>query len=326
MILKYETIKRFSKKLKIGAFFYRIYHIPKNFFKQILIHGALNMFIDWKSQSEMEKMATLLEPISKTSINNETQDIYFLTGKRFWYQTCFCCYSMAQYADEFKLRPVIYDDGSLSQLYQEKILRIFPDAKLILKSEIEERIDKYLPRNKFPYLRERRDNYPNIKKITDIHVNSSGWKLVLDSDMLFFRNPEILIDWLKNPQTPCHMVDVETSYGYSKELMTSLAQAEISERINVGICGLKSEDIDWEQLELWCKTMIELEGTHYFQEQALVAMLLSGKSCTIAPALEYIVMPRQNEVIHPEAILHHYVADSKPWYFRYGWRHVFKSF
>jgi hypothetical protein len=229
---------------------------------------------------------------------------------------------MSQHTHDFELRPVIYDDGSLEKRYQDKILRLFPNAKIILKPEIEEYIDKYLPENKFPYLRERRLNYPNIRKLTDIHVDSQGWKLVLDSDMLFFRSPDILLSWLKSPQQPCHMVDVETSYGYSRNLMTSLAQAEIAERVNVGICGLKSEDIDWEQLEYWCKTMIEQEGTHYFQEQALIAMLMAGKSCTIAPASEYIVMPEKDEVIETNAILHHYVADSKPWYFRYGWRHI----
>jgi hypothetical protein len=120
------------------------------------------------------------------------------------------------------------------------------------------------------------------------------------------------------------MVDVETCYGYSNALMTFLAQAEIPERLNVGICGLKSEDIDWEQLEHWCKTMIEQQGTHYYQEQALVAMLMAGKPCAVAPDEDYIVMPNREEVIQPKAVLHHYVADSKPWYFRYGWKHILK--
>ena len=121
------------------------------------------------------------------------------------------------------------------------------------------------------------------------------------------------------------MVDVETSYGYSEALMTSLAQAEIPQRLNVGICGLKSDDIDWEQLESWCKQMIEKEGTHYYQEQAITAILMAGKPCAIAPEKEYIVMPQREEVVNPQAVLHHYVADSKSWYFHYGWKHILHS-
>ncbi|WP_460207533.1 glycosyl transferase [Scytonema sp. NUACC21] len=248
-------------------------------------------------------------------------EVHFLTGKKFWYQTCFCAYSMSQYTD-VPLRPIIYDDGSLSKRYQNEIQRIFPYAKIFLKQEIEERLDEFLPANKFPYLRERRRYYPNMRKLTDIHVGSKGWKLVLDSDMLFFRKPDFLFDWLKSPQQPCYMVDVETSYGYSETLMVSLAQAAIPERLNVGICGLKSDDIDWEQLEHWCKTMIEEQGVSYYQEQALSAMLMAGKTCLVAAANDYIVMPSWEESINPKAVLHHYVADSKPWYFSYGWKHI----
>jgi len=121
------------------------------------------------------------------------------------------------------------------------------------------------------------------------------------------------------------MVDVETAYGYSETLMSSLALAGIPERLNVGICGLKSDDIDWEQLEHWCKTLIKQQGTHYYQEQALVAMLMAGKTCVVAPTEDYIVMPPLEEVMNPHAVLHHYVANSKSWYFRYGWKHVLQN-
>ncbi len=324
-LLNTLNFRMLSKRFNLGVTAYNFYFVPKAFLEKLIHRGAANMAIDFGSQWCMEQATYNLQtPKYTLDQMQHLLDIHFLTGKKFWYQTCFCIYSMSQQVQDFRLRPFIYDDGSLAKKYQDEIIRIFPNAKVILQQEIEENINKYLPRSRFPYLRERRDNYPNIKKLTDIHVNSQGWKLVLDSDMLFFRDPEILIDWLKSPQMPCHMVDIETSYGYSQDLMTSLAQAEISERINVGICGLKSEDIDWEELEYWCKTMIEQEDAHYFQEQALVAMLMAGKSCTIAPSSEYIVMPRRDEVMNPKAILHHYVSESKSWYFRYAWKNYVK--
>lgn len=325
MSLTQSKIRESAKKLKLGLIFYKIYHVPKGFIKKIFSQGVVNMFIDWQGRIDMEKAVESLQSLENSPTDAKTLDIHFLTGKKFWYQTCLCAYSMSQYSGDVKLRPVIYDDGSLQKRHQDKILDLFPAAKIVLKHEIEEYIDKYLPESKFPYLRERRLNYPNIRKLTDIHVNSQGWKLVLDSDMLFFRTPDVLLNWLKSPHEPCHMVDVETSYGYTYNLMASLAQAEITDRINVGICGLKSEDIDWEQLEYWCKTMIEQEGNSYFQEQALIAMLMAGKPCTVVSSSDYIVMPEKAEVIQPKAILHHYVADSKPWYFRYAWKQVLKK-
>lgn len=76
-------------------------------------------------------------------------------------------------------------------------------------------------------MRERRLEQPLLRKLTDFHAGSTGWKLFLDSDMLFFHQPSFLLDWLRNPQYPCYMVDIANYYGYSNELMVSLAQAPI---------------------------------------------------------------------------------------------------
>lgn len=315
-----KSFRPVAKRWHLGKLAYKFYYAPKEALQKIWRKGLINTVIDASAQDQMQQAAYQLPTISPTS-SVPPLEIHFLTGKKFWYQTCFCAYSMARYTD-LPICPIIYDDGSLERQYQNAIRQVFPKAKIFLKPELDTRIEECLPAHKFPYLRERRKNYPNIRKLTDIHVGSRGWKLVLDSDMLFFRAPTMLLDWLKSPEIPCHMVDTETAYGYPETLMASLAKAPISDRLNVGICGLKSEDIDWEELEYWCKTMIEQQGTHYYQEQALIAMLMAGKPCAVAPAADYIVMPNQGEVIEPKAVLHHYVADSKPWYFRYGWKHI----
>jgi hypothetical protein len=54
----------------------------------------------------------------------------------------------------------------------------------------------------------------------------------------------------------------------------------------------------------------------------MAAMLMARQPSAIAPAQDYILMPSQAEAQKPQAVMHHYVADSKPWYFRYGWKHV----
>jgi len=45
--------------------------------------------------------------------------------------------------------------------------------------------------------------------------------------------------------------------------MTELAGAPIPKLLNVGFCGLKSDLIDWGQLEYWCSTMSQREGARY---------------------------------------------------------------
>jgi hypothetical protein len=90
--------------------------------------------------------------------------------------------------------------------------------------------------------------------------------------------------------------------------------------VNVGLCGLLSESLDWEKLEWWCARLLQAEGSHYLLEQALTALLLTGQSCAIAPAHEYVTLPDKDEIFFPTAAMHHYVAGSKRWYFREAWR------
>jgi hypothetical protein len=311
-----NQIQHLAKGLSLGKLAYWSYYAPKRRLQKSLKRGVLNQIGDRQAKRQMAAAAHQLPPLTPAP---NPDRIYFLSGRKFWYQTCFCAYSLITRSGIY-VRPVIYDDGSLTQADVAAIQRIFPDAEIIAAEVTEAKLDQYLPSVQFPTLRSRRLEYFNLRKLTDIHVNSQGWKLVLDSDMLFFRQPDFLSNWLASPQQPCYMVDVETAYGYSDELMQRLAGVSIPEKINVGICGLQSESIDWDELEYWCKTMIELEGTHYYQEQAIAAMLIARQPSAIAPARDYILMPSQAEAQMPQAIMHHYVADSKPWYFRYGWQ------
>src|ERR1019366_5577461 len=114
---------------------------------------------------------------------------------------------------------------------------------------------------------------PNIRKLTDPHVGTTDWKLVLDFDLLFFRAPELLVRWLDEPAAPLHAVDCETSYGYTRQLMNELAGSPVADCVNVGLTGLAGGQLDWDRLEFWCRRLIERGQASYYLEQALVAML-----------------------------------------------------
>jgi len=250
-------------------------------------------------------------------------ELHVLTGQRFWYQTAYCLYSFATQAGR-QLRPVIYDDGTLEADHCAALLRLFPSASIQSREVIRDRLDYHLPIARFPALRDRWKNYPNIRKLIDPHLGQSGWKLVIDSDLLFFRSPRFLLDWLAAPDRPLHAVDCMESYGYSRQRMAALAGAELPKLVNVGLCGWRSHSLDWAELEYWCAELIKAEGTNYYLEQALVAMLAARVGpCAVAPAVDYVTKPSREESHLRHAVMHHYVADSKRWYFQENWRQVF---
>lgn len=266
----------------------------------------------------MECAAHYLPP-PRTTERTRSLELHVLSGRRFWFQSTFCLWSFAHHA-RCMLSPVIYDDGTLADEHRDALARLFPAARFVAQPEALARLDEFLPASRFPVLRDRWLHYPNIRKLIDPHLAAAGWKLVLDSDLLFFRRPELLLTWLDHPTAPLHAVDCATSYGYSRPLLESLAGEPLAELVNVGLCGLRGDELDWEKIEHWCRTLIAREGTHYFLEQALVAMLVAGRRCVVAPAADYVTRPIPPEATDCRAVMHHYVAESKRWYYQSNWR------
>ena len=183
---------------------------------------------------------------SDPSKKEKPLEVQMLTGKKYWYQTAFCLHSLQQVAGR-EVVPVVHDDGTLQKEHAEVFQRICRGARIDWLAEIESRIERVLPRAKFPFLRKRRDELPLIRKITDIHAGREGWRLFLDSDLLFFRKPEFLLDWWDGPSHSIHAVDVINAYGYPLEVLAQVGGRPVPEMVNTGITGLKSDEIDWER-------------------------------------------------------------------------------
>jgi hypothetical protein len=200
--------------------------------------------------------------------------------------------------------------------------RVLPSADIVGHEQIEAVVDKELPRSRFPSLRDRRLRFPLLRKLVDVHVGRQGWRMFLDSDMLFFREPTAMLDWLRAPDVPCCMADIQYAYGYAEDVMSSLVGKPIPPRVNTGICGLKSDAIDWDRIEQWQRALQAVDGGNHLQEQAMTAMIMADGPHFAFPREDYLIMPSREEVLRPTAVMHHYVWQAKPLYFRYAWRHV----
>lgn len=262
----------------------------------------------------MAKAAHTLPPIQSYA---DGLPIYFLTGKKYIHQTLFCIQSLKKVCSEH-LRFIVVDDGSFDDELLKRLTTQLPDARLTTHAEIEDNLKKALPETKYPVLHAKRRIYPHLKKLTDIHtIAGDDWKLVLDSDMLFWNQPTQLLNWLRKPDRPIHMIDCIESYGYSRNIMQRLAGQSIPDKINVGAIGLKSSEINWMQLNDWIAALEEKEGATYYLEQALTAMIIGDSITHKLNSAEYIVNPSSLNPNHD--ILHHYVDVSKKIYLKDFW-------
>jgi hypothetical protein len=245
--------------------------------------------------------------------------IFFLTGKNYLHQTLFCIRSLSLNTAA-QLKFVLVDDGTFDSALTTRINRQLPGATLVTQETITHNLDRLLPAEAYPHLRARRAVYPHLRKLTDIHtLDAPEWKLVLDSDMLFWQEPVELINWLNHPTQPIYMTDCVESYGYTQELMSTLTADDIPSKLNVGIIGLSSTAINWKKLDGWIEVLEQKQGTSYYLEQALTAMLIGSRPCTVLDASAYEVNPPMNGK-HDDVVLQHYVDLSKKIYYGEAWK------
>jgi len=302
-----------------GKLLYHVWRRPYSYTRDLIKDGGPRQRrLTELGRQEMEAAAYMLPP--PASGRGKPVELHFLTGRNYWYQTALCLWSFAA-ASNRPLRPILFDDGSLSEPYIAPLKRLFPDLHVVTAAESLARLDEFLPESRYPSLRARRLVYPHLKKLLDLHVGQRGYRLQMDSDLLFFRNPDYLLDWHDNPQCPLRSEDIDTWYGYPLTMLAELAGCpSVPERVNAGVLGLRSEDFDWDKMEYWCRELLARKGPSYFQEQAFLAMLLAGRECIIPDPKDYIVFPRKPEALRCEAVMHHYVSESRRWYYQYNWR------
>lgn len=308
------------RRLGLGRLAYTLWHVPVGVARDsIAAGGPINQWITHRGQSAMRAAAAQLP--SHSTPPADAPRLAFLTGRKFWYQTAFCAASLLRHAD----RPLAFefiDDGTFDDAFAVEARRLFPGCLITTVADVTKRLDDALPVARFPCLRHQRLTYLHLRKLTDVHAGRTGPRLVLDSDMIFFRRPTALLAWFDAPRQPIHMLDVQDAYGYPGDTLTELAGTTLPPLVNVGILGLRSDDIDWEKLEHACATLLARHGTSYYLEQALSALLLAGQPAQRLPVADYRLLPSEAECRTPTAALHHYVAASKRGYFRYAWRHL----
>ena len=246
-------------------------------------------------------------------------EIHMLVGTRFWFMAAYALVSLQRRIDR-AVHVHFYDDGTLEAQQRDKLETLAAAVTFHDRGGINARIERYLPEEKFPFIRERLRNYPNLKKLTDPHVGATGAKLVMDADILFFGLPVELLRWIEEPTDVLCATDVTESYGYSRALMGELAGGTIPAKINVGITGLRSESLDWDKMEFWCRKLITREKTNYYLEQALVAMLCATRPFAQLGLERYLTGPSDEQVLSGAGAMQHYVDLSKKEYFRRAWR------
>jgi hypothetical protein len=241
--------------------------------------------------------------------------VHVLTGAQDWRLAAWMLASWFE-ASERNWAVDIHDDGTLPKQAQDRLLRLFPHARIITRAEADAAMSRAL--RAFPFCWEYRQMHPLGLKIFDVPHFSEGTRFLLfDSDVLFFRHPREILDWVVEGRDECWFNEDITD-------ATLLTAAEAKEdfgirlwqRVNSGLCLIHKPAINYDLIDRVLAQTSVMRGKVWRIEQTLYALCASmhGKGG---------LLPRRYEVsLHKhaaeDAVARHYVGAVRDRFFAEG--------
>ena len=313
----------------LGKLLYRLYYQRKNQEAVVKKFGGKKNYLKMQAAEDEMRHYALNNLSTRSDFSDQGKfKINFLTGEKFIHQTLFCTYTFLRFltkeeAKKFSIN--YYSDGTLTSSTARIIAARFPQIKVISFEETTKAIQECLPPSSYPYLRKKVETLPLFKKLVYPHLNCIGLSLFFDSDMLFLKRPNNLLNWLyqhgDDSDAAFCIQDVERSYGYTDQEILSVWPNPIKTDINSGLYAIWSEKIEFSFVEQLIKDFETRFGSQYYLEQLITAIILErSANLTVAAKTDYVVLPSVEQIKEQSGILHHYVNQSKEYYFKESWK------
>jgi len=248
-------------------------------------------------------------------------EIHVLTSAQDWLNLVWTLKSFYRLARR-RYALCIHEDGSVDPQQLEILRRHFPDARIISKSRADVEVLPSLA--SFPRCLEFRRTNLLAPKVFDFPFYlQSDRMLLLDSDVLFFREPAELLRSIEDPTYRLNRVNrgIASAYTVVPAEVKSRTGTNLIERFNSGL-GLIHKDslrLDWVEEFLGLPGI--LEGHFWRIEQTLYALCSSRFGVELLPPSYDI---RLNGGIN-DSPSRHYVGAIRHLFYREGIRHLAKN-
>ena len=299
-----------SRRLHLGRLAYRLWHRPRQWCDLAGTYGWGLSARASLGERRMRTAATRL-PALPAGEEKSTAPVYFLTGRRFWQQTLFCAHSFGResgLAAEFRF----VSDGTMDGEIARRLTRVFPTACVLGHAELDEKLSAALPPARFPTLHAHRRRFVLLRKLTDTLAGERGYRLFLDSDMIFWRRPGEMLARLARTE-PFYMADLgDDGYTLPRSVLQEKLGVAPAPGVNSGVVAVHPEAVDWDLLERACALLLAEGRDQRLLEQTLWAIVLGAQKARPLPAADYRL------VIDPPAC-RETIATGRPALLHYAW-------
>lgn len=216
-------------------------------------------------------------------------------------------------------RIVLHEDGTLDNDSIKKIKTIFPKAEIIERAEAEHLL-KQLPEYNKTIKKFRERGHAMILKLVDILFLSSGkYIMTLDSDILFFKTPRLISDFVNGKLPYDAMISgvpgkggfkIAVDQTYIKKHKLDLDRLSA---MNAGLVVLRKNALNYDKLAEYFDH-VKLPVEDYFVEMTGWCCLISQLNYLLLPPDKYILKGK----IEPNTVMKHFTSPRRHEMFAYG--------
>lgn len=177
-------------------------------------------------------------------------------------------------------KTTLLDDGTLRGEDIFLLKKHLPGIRIVLKKEADRAIKRKL--KKYPKIFEYREKFWQLKRIIDVHFLAREERiLLLDSDIFFFKKPELILDWISNQASDFvyFLKDFQNAYIFSDIETKHFFATSLCPKVNVGLLcyprKLFSLAIINKFIEVFEKIKLLRSMEPFFMEQTLFALLFN---------------------------------------------------
>lgn len=184
--------------------------------------------------------------------------------------------------------PFIHEDGSLGDRDVETLRSHFPDARVIRRADADRELDTVLAAHPAARESRRRHNW-FLKNFDTWHYAPHDRYIVIDSDIVFFRRPEKLLNWIaRGEDTVWVMEDTNEKYAMPREEIEAVMGFPLWRKVNSGLDLLPRAAFDPDLAEKFLSLCGPRARHFQFLEQTFFAVTGSawGRGGTLPPEYE----------------------------------------
>lgn len=239
--------------------------------------------------------------------------VHMLMGSRDFLMGCWSIASFLRVMPEMG-DLVVHSDGTLSSAELVVLKRLFPYARIEnTQTFLADHADLLVP---YPTLKEFRELYTRFQiRIIDQHfLSGKKFRLFLDSDLLWFREPKEIIDALHaGVPTPLMMSNGEY---VRMEFKDGSITDDVVSRPNGGIVLYREDQMDIDRMQEFLRRSDYLHKR--FGDQAWMAWTLKP---SLLPEDTYII----KGTLTSQIVVRHYTNPSRLKFYFYGLNRVFRD-